>query len=165
MTLGVESRWSDAKTNGTIVFELAWDVVADSGVSHIPVRWCFLRLTTVARRKPFTMTDPKSGTVYSYDLSAAKAAGVTQLIGGYEGGTNTWTMFLNICGNAAITTPKTCKNPTPVCQVDGSSAYDCGGAGAQNLNWAVGPYYAPGNQGTLLYDQVGHFQRCLLCLV
>jgi hypothetical protein len=77
--------------------------------------------------------------------------GVTQLIGGYQTDTaNTWTMFLNICGNAAITTPTTCKNPTPVCMVDGYQAYDCGGAGAQNLNWAVGPYYAPGKQGTLL---------------
>lgn len=58
----------------------------------------------------------------------------TKLIAGLEG-TNTWTLYVNICGNAAIQAGTTCPAPTPSCQVDGNSAFDCGGDGANNINY------------------------------
>lgn len=52
-------------------------------------------------------------------------------------------MYLNICGNAAITSPVTCSSPTPLCEVDGQTSIPCGGWGRNA--WLVSAYHEPGS--------------------
>jgi len=101
--------------------------------------------------KPFVITDPFTKRVYSYDLSQAAQTTVAGLIGGAETG-QTWTIYLNICGNTGLPGgPAKCATATPVCQVDGANSYNCGGGGNPS-NWLVKPYYEPADPTTLLYD-------------
>jgi hypothetical protein len=108
-----------------------------------------LALVHLSVSKPFIITNPTTQKQYSYDLSKAATTVVEGLIGGVETG-NTWVIYLNICGNAAIPAGSKCTSPTPVCQVDSTIDYNCGGAGLGNRQ--VSPYFEPAAPNTFIYD-------------
>jgi hypothetical protein len=84
------------------------------------------------------------------DLSAVAATTPEGLIAGVED-RQTWVLYLNICGNAAIPAGSKCTTPTPVCQVDTTTDYNCGGAGGP-ANWQVSAYFNLNAPNTFIYD-------------
>jgi hypothetical protein len=87
---------------------------------------------------PWSVTDPATGQTFNYDLTSVLGK---QFVAMEQ--QQTFHMYINLCGNVNTGQPVTCPTATPICMVDGSVAYNCGGSGPGN--WMLKPYRGIGS--------------------
>jgi hypothetical protein len=87
----------------------------------------------------FTVVDPTSGAMYTYDLSLFKVPDNYKegFIQGKEELPNPRVAYLNVCGNARVVG---CSSNTPVCQDDAAGNFWSLGTSA---SWTMTPYFDP----------------------
>ena len=100
---------------------------------------------------PFKVHDPNTGESFVYDLSKfllPSSMPKQNLIQGKENGQG-WTIYANICGNAAPAAG--CTEATPACMDDNAgNFFSCGSPNS----WTTYPYYDPtkGPNSTPIYN-------------